>query len=58
VGESQNSQSEEASRKVISAEDARLTLPVGTPIVGRGRDKLISYVDDDEHLKDFAEYMT
>jgi antitoxin (DNA-binding transcriptional repressor) of toxin-antitoxin stability system len=32
-------------------------LPRGTPIIGRGKDMLINYVDDDEHLKDFAEYM-
>jgi antitoxin (DNA-binding transcriptional repressor) of toxin-antitoxin stability system len=34
-----------------------LELPRGIPIIGRGKDKLIGYVDDDEHLKDFAEYM-
>ena len=32
-------------------------LPTGTPILGRGKGKLIRYVDDDEHLKDFADYM-
>jgi antitoxin (DNA-binding transcriptional repressor) of toxin-antitoxin stability system len=32
-------------------------LPRGIPMIGRGKDMLISYVDDDEHLKDFAEYM-
>jgi antitoxin (DNA-binding transcriptional repressor) of toxin-antitoxin stability system len=32
-------------------------LPRAVPIIGRGKDKLISYVDDDEYLKDFAEYM-
>jgi hypothetical protein len=29
----------------------------GIPMIGRGKDMLISYVDDDEHLKDFAEDM-
>ena len=29
--------------------------PKGVPIIGRGRGMLVSYVDDDEHLKDFAE---
>ena len=32
-------------------------LPKGVPIYGRGKNMLIAYVDDDEHLKDFAEYM-
>jgi prevent-host-death family protein len=32
-------------------------LPIGMAILGRGNGKLISYVDDDEHLKDFEEYM-
>ena len=32
-------------------------LPTGVPILGRGQGKLIEYVDDDEHLKDFEEYM-
>jgi len=32
-------------------------LPKGIPILGRGKGMLISYVDDDEHLKDFEEYM-
>lgn len=32
-------------------------LPRGVPVFGRGKDMLIAYVDDDEHLKDFAEYM-
>ena len=27
------------------------------PIAGRGRGKLTIVADDDEHLKDFAEYM-
>jgi antitoxin (DNA-binding transcriptional repressor) of toxin-antitoxin stability system len=31
--------------------------PTGTPRIGRGKDMLISYVDDDEHLEDFAEYL-
>ena len=34
-----------------------MELPRGIPIIGRGKDMLISYVDDDEHLKDFAEYV-
>jgi prevent-host-death family protein len=29
----------------------------GVPILGRGKGKLISYVEDEEHLKDFEEYM-
>ena len=33
-------------------------LPKGVPIYGRGKNMLIAYVDDDEHLKDFAEYMS
>ncbi len=32
-------------------------LPKGVSIYGRGKSMLIAYVDDDEHLKDFAEYM-
>lgn len=32
-------------------------LPKGVPIYGRGKDMLVAYIDDDEHLKDFAEYM-
>ncbi len=32
-------------------------LPKGVPILGRGKGKLISYIEDDEHLKDFEEYM-
>ena len=32
-------------------------LPKGVPIYGRGKDMLVTYIDDDEHLKDFAEYM-
>lgn len=31
--------------------------PTGVPILGRGKGKLISYIEDDEHLKDFEEYM-
>jgi prevent-host-death family protein len=27
------------------------------PVAGRGKGKLIIHADDDEHLKDFAEYM-
>lgn len=29
----------------------------GRPVFGRGKGKLVMWVDDDEHLKDFAEYM-
>ena len=32
-------------------------LPKGVPIIGRGKGKLLEWIDDDEHLKDFAEYM-
>jgi antitoxin (DNA-binding transcriptional repressor) of toxin-antitoxin stability system len=32
-------------------------LPKGVPIPGRGKGKLVINVEDDEHLKDFAEYM-
>lgn len=32
--------------------------PKGVPILGRGQGMLVEYIDDDEHLKDFAEYMT
>jgi antitoxin (DNA-binding transcriptional repressor) of toxin-antitoxin stability system len=31
--------------------------PTGTPRIGRGKDMLIAYVDDDEHLEDLAEYL-
>jgi prevent-host-death family protein len=31
--------------------------PTGFPILGRGKGKLIRYIDDDEHLKDFEDYM-
>jgi antitoxin (DNA-binding transcriptional repressor) of toxin-antitoxin stability system len=27
------------------------------PVYGRGKDQLLFWIDDDEHLKDFAEYM-
>lgn len=38
---------------------ARLTteLPVGVPIPGRCKGMLTVVAEDDEHLKDFAEYM-
>ena len=38
---------------------ARLTpeLPKGVPIPGRGKGKLVIVSEDDEHLKDFAEYL-
>ena len=29
----------------------------GVPMFGRGKGTLIQWTDDDEHLKDFAEYM-
>ena len=32
-------------------------LPKGVPILGRGKGMLISYTDDDEHLKDFEDFM-
>jgi antitoxin (DNA-binding transcriptional repressor) of toxin-antitoxin stability system len=32
-------------------------LTKGIPIAGRGKGKLVIHADDDEHLKDFAEYM-
>ena len=32
-------------------------LPKGVPVRGRGKGKLTVHADDDEHLKDFAEYM-
>jgi antitoxin (DNA-binding transcriptional repressor) of toxin-antitoxin stability system len=31
--------------------------PTGTPRIGRGKDMLIAYINDDEHLEDFAEYL-
>lgn len=38
---------------------ARLTpeLPVGAPIPGRGKGKLVIHAEDDEHLAGFEEYM-
>ena len=30
----------------------------GVPVYGRGKGKVISHVDDDEHLGDWGEYMT
>ena len=32
-------------------------LPKGVPIYGRGKGMLVEYIDDDDHLQDFAEYM-
>jgi len=32
-------------------------LPKGVPIYGRGKGMVIQMIDDEEHLKDFAEYM-
>jgi antitoxin (DNA-binding transcriptional repressor) of toxin-antitoxin stability system len=29
----------------------------GVPLIGRGKDQLIRWIEDDEHLADFAEYM-
>lgn len=29
----------------------------GRPVFGRGKGKLVVWEDDDDHLKDFAEYM-
>jgi antitoxin (DNA-binding transcriptional repressor) of toxin-antitoxin stability system len=31
--------------------------PKGVPVLGRGKGKLTIHSDDDEHLRDFAEYM-
>ena len=31
--------------------------PRGVPVFGRGKEMLVAYVDDDEHLRDFAESM-
>jgi len=39
---------------------ARLLPPerqTGTPRIVRGKDTLIAYINDDEHLEDFAEYL-
>jgi antitoxin (DNA-binding transcriptional repressor) of toxin-antitoxin stability system len=33
------------------------TAPSGVPVFGRGKGKVTSYVDDDDHLRDWAEYM-
>jgi hypothetical protein len=35
-----------------------LELPKGKFILGRGKGKLIKYIEDDEHLKDFEDYMS
>jgi antitoxin (DNA-binding transcriptional repressor) of toxin-antitoxin stability system len=32
--------------------------PKGVPVLGRGRGKLVRYTEDDEHLKDFEDYMS
>ena len=32
-------------------------LPKGVPIAGRCKGMLVIHADDDEHLRDFAEYM-
>jgi antitoxin (DNA-binding transcriptional repressor) of toxin-antitoxin stability system len=37
---------------------ARLkNLPIGVPILGRAKGMVIVHSEDDEHLKDFTEYM-
>jgi antitoxin (DNA-binding transcriptional repressor) of toxin-antitoxin stability system len=36
---------------------AALSLPKGIPIAGRCKGMLIIHAEDDEHLKDFADYM-
>lgn len=38
--------------RLLSAE-----LPKGMPIYGRGKGKVLKHIEDDEHLKDFAEYL-
>lgn len=35
----------------------RAALPKGVPLAGRGKGKLTILADDDEHLKDFEDYM-
>jgi antitoxin (DNA-binding transcriptional repressor) of toxin-antitoxin stability system len=35
----------------------RIPLPKGIPILGRGRSKVTIISEDDDHLKDFEEYM-
>ena len=32
--------------------------PAGAPVLGRGKGKLIRYVEDDDHLRDFGDYMS
>ena len=32
-------------------------LPKGVPMLGRGKGKLIIHAEDDDYLRDFAEYM-
>ena len=32
-------------------------VPKGVPLYGRGKGKVTAYVDDDEHLKDWSEYL-
>lgn len=32
-------------------------MPNGMPIAGRGKGKLVIHAEDDEHLRDFTEYM-
>ena len=32
--------------------------PTGVPVLGRGQGKLVRYTEDDDHLKDFGDYMS
>lgn len=32
-------------------------LPKGVPLYGRGKGKVLRMIEDDDHLKDFAEYL-
>lgn len=50
-----------ADQRAKLAEQIRQSVPVGErpkgiAVIGRGKGMLVSYIDDDEHLKDFAEY--
>ena len=52
-----------ADQRAKLAEQLRGSLPAGerpkgVPVIGRGKGMLVSYTDDDEHLKDFAEYLS
>jgi antitoxin (DNA-binding transcriptional repressor) of toxin-antitoxin stability system len=35
----------------------RPPLPKGVPVPGRGKGKVLSYTEDDEHLRDWSEYL-